>query len=163
MSQTIEYVDILDENDNVIGQGERWASLNAGKRVRFAAVFIFNSKGEVLVQQRSEKSILAPNLLDLSAAGGIVAGQSWIDGAYVELQEELGIKTPLEDTGVDIVGHLPNSIGRLFVGYSDGPFKPQEEEVKALFWMEKDELKTFCQKYPFLTIKALESAVENYL
>ena len=52
-------------------------------------VCIFNSAGELLLQQRSMKKDAFPGFWDLSAAGGVAAGETGRQGAEREVREEL--------------------------------------------------------------------------
>ena len=50
-----EIFDIIDQNDNVIGQASREETHKKGLLHRVVDIFIFNSQGEILLQKRSEK------------------------------------------------------------------------------------------------------------
>ena len=43
----------VDKNDNVIGSGTREEALQKGIIRRIVRIFLFNSKGELLIQKRS--------------------------------------------------------------------------------------------------------------
>ena len=55
-------------------------------------VCVFNTKGEMLIQQRQPFKTTWPGLWDLSIGGHIEAGETSEDSAERELFEELGIK-----------------------------------------------------------------------
>src|SRR3989344_784422 len=55
------------------------------------AIFIFNKKGEILLQRRAADDDSYPLCLDFSAAGGIESEESKDIAAARELREELGI------------------------------------------------------------------------
>lgn len=57
-----------------------------------AHIWIFNSKGEVLIQKRSSTKDSYPDLWDISAAGHISSGETMLDGAMREMVEEIGLK-----------------------------------------------------------------------
>ena len=65
-------------------------------RHRAVHILIFNSKGEVFLQKRSEWKDRHPLLWDSSAAGHVETGEDYDTAASRELEEELGITTPLE-------------------------------------------------------------------
>ena len=46
---------LVDENDNEIGLMEKLSVHESGSLHRAFSVFVFNSKGELLLQQRAEK------------------------------------------------------------------------------------------------------------
>lgn len=63
-----------------------------------AHIWIFNSRGEVLIQRRSENKDSYPGLWDISAAGHIASGETMLDGALREMVEEIWLTdTKAED------------------------------------------------------------------
>ena len=58
-----------------------------------------NGKIEVLLQKRSRLKETFPGCYDASCAGHLSAGDSFIQGALRELQEELGLEAKEEDLG----------------------------------------------------------------
>lgn len=91
-----EIFDVCDEHDNVIGQLPR-SEVHARKLLHRAVhVFVFNSRGELLLQMRSRFKDEAPLTFTSSASGHLAAGESYADAAPRELLEELGLSAPLE-------------------------------------------------------------------
>lgn len=87
-----EPIDVLDENGNPTGRITTNEEAHAqGLWHRVAHVWMYNRKGEVVLQKRSPHKETSPSLWDISAAGHIRAGESPIEGALRELKEELGI------------------------------------------------------------------------
>lgn len=62
-----------------------------GLHHRTVHVWVQNTKGELLLQKRSSSKEVFPGLWDISCAGHLSAGDSSLDGAVRELEEELGI------------------------------------------------------------------------
>lgn len=88
----IEYLDLVDENDNVIGKDQRDKILSTNnKNCRAINIFIFNSNGEMIVPKRSSNRRIFPDCYDFSAAGYVSSGETYEEAAYRELNEELGI------------------------------------------------------------------------
>jgi isopentenyl-diphosphate delta-isomerase len=93
-----EPVDILDEQGNKTGQvllkseAHKQGLWHGG-----AHIWIYNSKGEVLMQLRSPKKIVRPNIWDVSVAGHIAAGKTPLKTLVEEAEEELGLKIKTED------------------------------------------------------------------
>lgn len=86
-----ELVDIVDENDNIIGT-INWKDEEYGKYyLRSASVFLKNSNNEILLQLRSKTSPKYPLHWDLSGAGHVDSGESYENCAKRELFEEVGI------------------------------------------------------------------------
>ena len=94
----MEYIDIFDENNNPIGEiKEKTKAHEEGNFHRTAHIWIMNDKKELLLQKRSATKKSHPNCWDISAAGHIRAGETVIEGAIRELNEELGIKANESD------------------------------------------------------------------
>ena len=88
-----EPVDILDENMGKTGQTMLKSEAHAQSLWHGGAhIWIYNSKGEVLMQLRSPKKLIRPNIWDVSVAGHIAAGKTPLQTVVDEAEEELGIK-----------------------------------------------------------------------
>ncbi len=89
----MEYIDIFDENNNLIGEiKEKTKAHEDGNFHRTAHIWIINDNNELLLQKRSASKKTHPNCWDISGAGHIREGESVIDGAIRELKEELGVE-----------------------------------------------------------------------
>ena len=89
----MEYIDIFDENNNPTGEiKEKVQAHEDGNFHRTAHIWIMNNKKELLLQKRSATKKSHPNCWDISGAGHIKAGETVLEGAIRELNEELGIK-----------------------------------------------------------------------
>ncbi len=73
-----EYFDVLDEKGNYLGRKEtREVCHKNGLWHRAVALFIINSKGEVLLQKRSNLKKMWPGLLDITAGGHVLSRRIW--------------------------------------------------------------------------------------
>ncbi len=87
----------VDKDDNVIGSGTREEARQKGIIRRIVRIFLFNSKGELLIQKRS-RNVLQPGEWDQSVGGHVDEGEDYLEAAHRELQEELDIKNiPLKE------------------------------------------------------------------
>lgn len=85
-----EYVDVVDEKDRVTGQAPKAAVHRHGLRHRVAAVLLQGEDGKYLIPTASGIKAEA-GLLYHSAAGHVLCGESYLDSALRELQEETGL------------------------------------------------------------------------
>ena len=147
-----EIFDIIDQNDNVIGQASREETHKKGLLHRVVDIFIFNSQGEILLQKRSEKKDTNPGLWTFSAGGHVESGNGWLETACKELQEELGIKTELEEIGTFVSKdpNHPNQMIKTFTGIHEGPFNFDKVEVDSVEFVKigklKREIRLFTRK-----------------
>jgi len=96
MDVTSEILDLVDENDVIIGEVERRiANADPTKLHREIGVILVDNKKRVLLQRRSLKKKIHPGLWILSAAGHVPQGMDPMKAAYKELLEELGFDTKL--------------------------------------------------------------------
>jgi isopentenyldiphosphate isomerase len=89
-----EWLDLVDENDNVIGRKLR-SEVHAEKLHNYRAinVFIRNKRGELWIPRRTAHKQLYPLGLDFSCAGHVESGQTYEETLKKEVQEELNIDT----------------------------------------------------------------------
>ncbi len=115
---------------------------------RASYVIVTNSKGEILVQKRSDKKDLYPGYFDPTTGGVVTEHESYEDNAIRELQEELGITGVRLKSLFDI--HFENEhvkvLGHVFLARYDGPIKPMDGEVIDFFFLKPEELKTFMKQ-----------------
>ncbi len=87
-----EYLDLVDENDRVIGRELRSTIYaNGWKNFRVVNVFLKNSKGQLWIPRRTAHKAIFPSALDFSAAGHVSSGESYDEAFAKEVQEELNI------------------------------------------------------------------------
>ncbi len=137
-----ELLDVVNAQDEIIGQHTRGgfykSELHAnGGLLRFAHIFLKNDAGEILLQQRSATKSNHPNLLDLSAAGHISAGDSYATSAMREMQEEIGITAEITPI---FKRHVGTGFAQVFTGHHNGPFTPDPAEVKGTHWHTPEEI-----------------------
>ena len=94
---TEELIDVITEEGALTGESKNKNEIHTkGYWHRTAHIWIVNSKGELIIQKRSPNKINFPDLWDISAAGHISAGQTSLDAAQRETEEELGLRLPIE-------------------------------------------------------------------
>ena len=90
---TDEELDIVDEEDRVIGRAFRSECHgNPELRHRVAHILVFNTRGDVLLQLRGRHKRIQPGKWDSSVGGHLARGEGYLEGALRELEEELGIR-----------------------------------------------------------------------
>jgi isopentenyl-diphosphate Delta-isomerase len=94
-----EEVDIVDEDDRVVGVAKLDRCLREGLLHRAVAVIVKRRNGSIVLQQRSKDDVWHPGLWTLSCTGHVHTGESYEAAANRELGEELGIKSHVEMFG----------------------------------------------------------------
>src|SRR5690606_41586717 len=89
---TEELLDIVDDNDHVIGQESRTIVHQRGLQHRGVHVFLFTDDGKMLIQKRSADRAASPSLLDCSISEHVKAGEDYHDAAIRGMKEELGVE-----------------------------------------------------------------------
>jgi isopentenyldiphosphate isomerase len=102
-----EYLDILNSDGTSAGYtATKKEAHEKGLWHRAAHVWFVNSKNEILLQKRADDIESHPGEYDISAAGHLTAGDTFMKGAIREIEEELGIK--LEEKDLIKIGELHN-------------------------------------------------------
>ncbi len=100
-----EYLDLVDENDTIIGKKKR-SEVHAEHLSNFRVVnaFVVNAKGELWIPRRTVDKHMFPLCLDMSMGGHVAHGEAYADALKREMQEELNINT--DKTPCRLLGHL---------------------------------------------------------
>lgn len=105
MNDEDEVLDIVDENDIVVGKKTRTEIYNLGLRnFRVVNAFLVNSKGEVWILRRSPNEDMFPRGLDLSVGGHVSSGESYEEALKREAKEELDID--VDKTKCSLIAYL---------------------------------------------------------
>lgn len=126
---------------------------------RVVHVWLVNPHGELLIQKRSMLKEAYPGMWDISAAGHVSWGETALDAAGKELDEELGVSFSLDELkAAHVLSHrkssvlnngtyINNEIVELFVvPIPDWPLskyrlqKEEVDEVRYMHWRELERL-----------------------
>lgn len=91
-----EYLDIVDENDNIIGQETREKIHQDGLLHREIHVYFITPNKEIVFQRRAKDKDTYPNLLDATVGGHVDLGDNYQDAAIREIKEETGLKVKID-------------------------------------------------------------------
>ena len=93
-----EFFDVLDENGNKTSKTKLRSEVHRdGDWHKAVHIWIINNNGDVLLQRRCATKDSNPNMLDISSAGHLSAGDDSLTGAIRELKEELNLDVNKED------------------------------------------------------------------
>lgn len=91
MNPADEILDIVDENDEVIGQAPRGEVYARGMRHRAVFVLARDEQDRIFVHRRTATKLVFPSLYDMFVGGVVGAGESYDAAALREAEEELGV------------------------------------------------------------------------
>ena len=132
----MEEVILVDINDEQVGTMEKMEAHLKGVLHRAFSVFIFNGKGEMLLQQRAISKYHSGGLWTNACCSHPRPGEEIEEGAQRRLQEELGFTAPLKkafsfsyETSFDN-GLTENEFDHVYIGSYDGKIFPLASEVQ---------------------------------
>lgn len=132
----MEQVILVDENDCQVGVMEKLAAhQNGGFLHRAISVFVFNSNGEMLLQQRNPKKYHSGGLWTNTCCSHPRPGEETQNAATRRLQEEMGFYTKLFPAFTFTYkaefdnGLTEFELDYVFIGNYDGEVKPNTNEV----------------------------------
>lgn len=132
-----EIFDVVNDEDQVIGQAPRREVHARGLKHRAVHVLVFNRQGNVFLQKRSLIKDSAPGKWDSSASGHLDKGEDYDACAVRELHEELGLKTlqsPKRLFKVEASRETGWEFCWVYRLENDGPFVLHPEEIETGEW-----------------------------
>ena len=93
----MEKVILVDENDKQIGTEEKLKAHTDAKLHRAFSVYIFNSKGELLIQKRAKTKYHSPGLWANTCCSHPKPGEKTEEAAHRRLKEEMGFDADLKE------------------------------------------------------------------
>jgi len=130
-----QQVILVDQHDNALGFMDKMEAHQKGLIHRAFSIFIFNSRGEMLLQQRALNKYHSAGLWSNSCCSHPLPGEEVKEAATRRLNEELGFETSLEKIFHFIYrvpfenGLVENEFDHVFVGHYDGKVKTNSAEV----------------------------------
>ena len=155
-----EYWDRYDKDGNKLdGKLVRGETIPEGSYHLVIHLSIFNTRGQLLCQQRTSDKETFPSMWDVTVGGSALAGETSQQAATRELKEELGLD--IDFTGVDPA--FRNIDGQIiddhFVLITDGlPVEAitlQQEEVQKVEWFTEQQIRKMIKKKQFIDWKFL--------
>lgn len=112
----MEKFDLVDINDNVIGETDKETSHKNGDLHRVIAIFVFNQNGELYLQEHLKSG----GLFDHSVGGHVIKGEDYDDAAKREGFEELGLNCQLQKISIF---YSDESYGRMNIKHMFGIYE----------------------------------------
>jgi isopentenyl-diphosphate delta-isomerase len=137
---------LVNETDNNLHLMEKNLAHQQGLLHRAFSVFIFNDKGEMLIQQRAACKYHSAGLWANSCCGHPLHPSDFKENAEVRLNQELGIDVSLtwQDSFqyIENVSNnmVENEYVHLYMGVFNGELHINRNEVQAIKWIQWSDL-----------------------
>ena len=150
----MEQVILVNEQDEQIGVMEKMEVHEKALLHRAFSIFIFNKKGEMLLQQRALDKYHSGGFWTNTCCSHPRLGEETAQAATRRLKEEMGFDTPLvEIFSFSYKAAFPNGLteyeyDHVFVGTYDGSIYPNAAEVHDYSFKSMEEIDSLLQKKP---------------
>lgn len=145
---------LVDVNDTQTGVMEKMEAHQMGLLHRAFSVFIFNSKGEMLLQQRAMSKYHSGGLWTNACCSHPFPEEATIQAALRRLKEELGFENPIEKVGDFIYkadfdnGLTEHEFDHIFAGEYEGKINFNKAEVMDICYKDLQEISHSLQTHP---------------
>ncbi len=137
---------LVNKNDEVLGFKDKESVHKEGLLHRAFSVYIFNNKGQLLIQQRSKLKPLWPLYWANSCCSHPREGEDYERAGERRMKEELGFEVPLRQVDKFVYKRkyknagFENEVCAVLVGQYDGKPNPDSKEVAGYKWIDEDKL-----------------------
>ena len=151
-----EQVILVNENDEQIGLMPKMEAHEKAVLHRAFSVFIFNSKNELMLQQRAAHKYHSPLLWTNTCCSHQRDGETNINAGTRRLQEEMGFTTSLKETTSFIYkapfdnGLTEHELDHIMIGYYEQAPVINPDEVEDWKWMPLEDVRTDIAAQPEL-------------
>ena len=150
----IEHVVLVDEKDTQIGIMEKMAAHIVPRLHRAFSIFIFNSKGELLLQQRAFSKYHSPGLWTNTCCSHPRDGETLEAATARRLMEEMGLSCDMHEVFTFIykapvgLGLIEHEFDHVWFGQSDDVPAINTEEVASYKYMSLDDIAEDMKAHP---------------
>ncbi len=141
-----QQVILVDENDNDIGLEGKISAHRKGHLHRAISVYIFNSKGQLMIQQRAKDVYHSGLLWSNTCCSNCYEGETAAVSAHRSLKGEMGFDCELKKAFSIIYktsvsdGLIEHEFLHVFFGMHDGDPATNKKEVMDWKWMDFGQL-----------------------
>lgn len=149
-----EKVILVNQKDEEIGTMPKMEAHEKAVLHRAFSVFVMNSRGETMLQQRAAKKYHSPLLWTNTCCSHQRLGENNPGAGKRRLQEEMGFQTELKELFSFIYkapfdnGLTEHELDHVMIGYYEGEPSINPEEVEAWKWMKPEDIRLDIQKSP---------------
>ena len=145
---------LVDEHDVQTGIMEKMEVHQKALLHRAFSIFVFNEKGEMLLQKRANKKYHSGGLWTNACCSHPQPGEETLAAAQIRLQEEMGFNAALKKA-FDFIykaafdnGLTEHELDHVFIGTYNGTIVPNTEEVSDYCFKSVEEIRNSIQSHP---------------
>lgn len=163
-----EKVILVNEKDDQLGLMGKMEAHQKALLHRAFSVFVFNKKGELLLQQRALDKYHSPGLWTNTCCSHQRDGESNIEAGKRRLEEEMGFSCDLEELFWFVYkapfdnGLTEHELDHVMIGYYDQDPKINKEEVASYQWMLLEDVKKDIDMRPELYTEWFKIIFKEY-
>lgn len=149
-----ESVILVDEKNNELGLMDKQEAHEKALLHRAFSVFVFNSSGKLLLQQRALSKYHSGGLWTNTCCSHPRPGEQTIDAAHRRLQEEMGFDCQLQQKFYFIYkapfenGLTEHELDFIYTGTFDGEPEINPDEVQQYKWISITDLNNDIRLHP---------------
>lgn len=148
----MEYLDLVDEQNKVLGKAPRHEVRAKNLLHRGVGIMCWNSAGQLYVHKRTDCKDVFPSMYDMMVGGAVEAGEDYDVAALREVQEELGVGQVETEYLLEYLYKGPKNYSwiRLYQVTWDGPISWQPEEICWGQWMDFPRVLEWVEEVPIV-------------
>lgn len=163
-----EFVVLVSPEDQVLGLMEKQQAHVNGLLHRAFSVFLFNSKGEMLLQKRASGKYHSPLKWTNAVCSHPKNGETYLEGAKRRVKEELGIEAEIlekfsfiykADVGNGLWEH---ELDHVFIGVFEDDFNLNKDEVEEVRYISMQDLDREMIEHPEHFTEWFKIILEEY-
>lgn len=163
-----EKVILVNEKDEQIGLMEKMEAHEKALLHRAFSVFVFNDKGELMIQQRAHSKYHSPGLWTNTCCSHQREGETNVEAGKRRLQEEMGFSTDLKET-ISFIYRAPFDNGLteheydyILVGNYEGEPDLNPDEVADWKWVSLDWIQKDMKDHPEIYTEWFKIIFDKY-
>lgn len=148
----MEIIDLYNNARQIVRTAEKHEPIPDGLNKVAVHIWVVNSKGEFLLQQRLATAKKLPNMWG-QIGGGVQTGETSWDACVRECSEEMGLTPTLKNSILVGTWKRPNDFVDVWLVYSDvnvNDLKLQPSEVQNAKWASRQDIEQMQQNGTFI-------------
>lgn len=145
---------LVNQANEQLGTMPKMEAHEKGVLHRAFSVFVMNTEGQIMLQQRAAHKYHSPSLWTNTCCSHQREGESNREAGVRRLKEEMGFETELKELFSFVYkaefdnGLTEHELDHVMLGYYNGTPEINPEEVSGWKWMLPEDIKADIAQYP---------------